>query len=365
MIRNANIILGCAMIVVVCAVYAAAYADDGPVRLEDLPKTGVPKTVPAEEKADAEDSPATLKPTTRPSSTVPSQREERKQDDGKIARRPLIIPDVPVTHPRGHQPRRKGDVRKTLPEDRSTVVARVATIAKDKEGWLVATFESDRFAHPLVPRRLLQCRLLQRLEEILAEHPRGRFRISGETTSDGLHAYLLLRRVSVLENEPSSKPKPSKTEKPRSKKDEKDKPLAKGYTAELIEGLMKDDPGRAIRTEAAPKRTKASNVESVAPAGYTPEPGREYLVVDRIVRVILARQKDDYWYEVRFESDNTLREPPMRVHPCQLLVKAIGLGNQLGHSNLKLEISGEITHYRGRRFLLLRKVIAHREMGRF
>ncbi len=53
MTRNANIILGCAMIVVV---YAAAYADDGPVRLEDLPKTGVPKAAPAEEKADAEDS---------------------------------------------------------------------------------------------------------------------------------------------------------------------------------------------------------------------------------------------------------------------------------------------------------------------
>ena len=60
----------------------------------------------------------------------------------------------------------------------------------------------------------------------------------------------------------------------------------------------------------------------------------------------------------RFESDNTLADEPIRLLPCKLLQKAKRRGG-------RLRISGEITRYQGRRYLLLRKVLPERRMGQF
>ena len=86
-------------------------------------------------------------------------------------------------------------------------------------------------------------------------------------------------------------------------------------------------------------------------------------MVDRVVRIVKCRDGD--WWEAHFQSDNTLREPPLRIHPSLMLVRAQSLSRAMGLADLKLRISGQITYYRGRRFLLLRKLLKQRNMGQF
>ena len=67
------------------------------------------------------------------------------------------------------------------------------------------------------------------------------------------------------------------------------------------------------------------------------------------------------WSLARFEADNALRDPPLRVLPSLLreVAEAKGSDGQV------LRISGEISRYKGRRYLLLRKVLKERQMGQF
>ncbi len=263
------------------------------------------------------------------------------------------------------------------------VTNHLCRIAKEKNSnWLVATFVNTRHQPWQAPRRLLPCRLLERIEDILAKNPKRQFRISGETTIDLKHAYLLLQQVSVVEDDETDEPRTGQTGQKNLSPDEKAK-AAKGSvasasgtdgnsedqrtpdsTGDLRKALLKDDPGRAVRVAPAPERTKTENVRSVAPAGDKPfSHGKKDLVVDRIVRIIKSQDGD--WWEAHFQSDNTLREPPLRIHPSLMLVRAKSLSRAMGLADLKLRISGQITYYRGRRFLLLRKLLKQRNMGQF
>jgi hypothetical protein len=89
---------------------------------------------------------------------------------------------------------------------------------------------------------------------------------------------------------------------------------------------------------------------------------------------------------VRFYADNTLQEPPLRLLPCTELERATkaasganapaankpASGVNTAANNMaagsptttkKFRISGELSEYKGRRYLLLRKVQVERDMG--
>jgi hypothetical protein len=129
--------------------------------------------------------------------------------------------------------------------------------------------------------------------------------------------------------------------------------------------LRRDIPGVPVLSGIRPK-TSRDNEPSVAPLPKADVllPGRAWAVVDRIVTVIPAGR--DGWVRVRFESDNTLREPPMRLLPCGMLRKAERMGATTGRGKTaRLRVSGVTTFYSGERFLLLRKVLRERDLGRF
>ena len=385
MIKWANIVFVFAFgagVLFCAAVRGNAAADSGPVRLENLRKSDVkkPTTQPATQPA----APAVEETKPANTSEAPVQADPRKDfniTEKEIARRLREEPIVPVTPNKGW--RRRGKRAKPLPPEGTAVVNHPCRIAREKDSeWLVVTFENSRDRPWQSPRRLLQCRLLERIEDILTKDPNTRFRISGETTIDLKHAYLLLQQVSVVEDDETDEPRTGMTGQKNLSPDEKARaakgsaPSAGGTdgnsedqptpdsTGDLRKALLKDDPGRAVRVAPAPERTKTENIKSVAPAGKSPfSHGKKELVVDRIVRIIKSQDGD--WWEAHFQSDNTLREPPLRIHPSLMLVRAQSLSRAMGLADLKLRISGQITYYRGRRFLLLRKLLKQRNMGQF
>jgi hypothetical protein len=134
---------------------------------------------------------------------------------------------------------------------------------------------------------------------------------------------------------------------------------------EILNALRRDRLGKPVVPVVRPE-TRRPNEPSVAPVpkGKVLPAGRGWTVVDRLVT--LAPAKRGQWMQVRFQSDNTLREPPMRLLPCGILRKAelIAAAAEKGKT-VRLRISGVITFYRGKRFLLLRKALLERDLGRF
>ena len=87
------------------------------------------------------------------------------------------------------------------------------------------------------------------------------------------------------------------------------------------------------------------------------------VLIDRLVRVV--RDADDGWMTVRFESDNTLQDPPMRLLPCRMLERAEQLAAGKARQTDILRVSGEVYQYKGNNYLLLRKVLPQRDMKQF
>ncbi len=361
-----------------CIVFALCVGDaraevnesesDGPapIKLEDLHKS---------------------QPALQPVETQPAEQPEQPQPvkawsiaDENIDLKLLQTPVVPVTAPKG-APLRKNSKGQPLPVEGTAVTDRKGTIKLDAEsGWMVMTFENQPGRPWVIPRRLLQCSLLEKVEEILEKNPNTRFDVIGETTVFSNNAYLIFRRVAVIDSPPPPKPAPDKTAPqplvtpqngqpetakapPAEPADQKDNAGKTSLTTtELIKAMMKDKPRTALRVDPASDRSVAENVESVAPAGKEPlNPGRKSLVIDRLVRLV----EKGHWWEAHFESDNTLREPPMRVLPNSLLTRGVHLNRQLGQGELKLRVSGEITSYKGRRYLLIRKLLVERDLDQF
>ena len=305
-------------------------------------------------------------PTTRPS---PQPAGQRAETFAQLLRR---RPPVPVTPPKGLPPTGNDTATPagpSRPVEGQAVLGRQGTISKGlASAWYVITFRNNRRLPYEAPRRLLPNRLLEQVEEVLKRDPDAVFKVSGETTTDNEHAYLMLRRVALVEKarldqaDPSD-PGSAATSGGEEKPDAPDGDSA-ATTEDILSGMLRDKPGRALAVAPSPKRTPKENVESVAPARKTPfNPGRKDIVIDRVARVVKSDRGP--WWEARFESDNTLREPPLRILPNRLLEKAKQMSRVLGFSDLQLRISGEVTWYTGRRYLLLRKLIRQRDMGQF
>ncbi len=290
------------------------------------------------------------------------------------ARRMLLDrPPVPVTEPT--VARRRPDRPEPPAREGTMVVDRLARLEYHPEtGWYLTRFadEPDRPDQP--PRWVLPCRLLQRMERIHADTPDAWFRVSGETTTQDAKAYVLPRKVIVVarrsgEPAPNRSPAVTPDTRPADDEDESgpDRPTPKpGSAADVAERLLSQRPGRPVLTPVEDPTPSADEGESVAPPaqGRTLPPGRGRMVVDRLVRIEPGSAKK--WMRAVFEADNTLREPPMRMLPCRLLDDAERLARSARLAGgLRLRVSGEMTFYKGRRYLLLRKMMREREMDQF
>lgn len=138
----------------------------------------------------------------------------------------------------------------------------------------------------------------------------------------------------------------------------------KSPTADDLLGEMLDPPagqqpagGRPLPApEDAPKTDATSGDGAVKPAAPTVGLMREgTFIVDRVGR--LTRAPDGGAAEFTFEADGqALQDPPVVIIPNQKLMSmedAVRGANR----DLRFRITGQVTEYRGRNYVLLEKVI--------
>jgi len=248
------------------------------------------------------------------------------------------------------------------PSDLPIVDRRCRMRVDPENGWAILEFENASGLATLGPHRILPCRRLERLEQLAAKDPAVVFRVSGEVAIFQRQAYILPRTLAVdspLANAQASPAtlSPSAATGKTAAKPVADEP-ASDANASSSEGVMRaltrNRPAKPVLM-AAGGAELIPETQSVAPlpeASAASE--RTAMVVARVVRAF--RGSDPAWWEARFESDNTLLDRPMRLLPCRLLERAQKTPG-------RLNVTGEITYYKGRAYLLLRKLLPERDMG--
>jgi len=280
----------------------------------------------------------------------------------------LSRPPVPVTRPRGAG-KKVPRVGSRLPVDGSGLNNRTCRLSgPDPHGWRSLLFEPGPDKVRPQPRRVLPCRLLEQMEVVVAKQPKTVFRIWGENTVYLNRLYLLPLAVSVVQDSPApppAKPKvPAEADKstspPPARPDVPAKPGEPVDVDDVVRELLRDKPERAIVVPVGPGKVTKGSDGAVAPGVKSPAVrARGRIVVDRLVRMEL-RDSRRTWSVVRFEADNTLAEPPMRLLPCGKLARAEAL-----EADGLLRVTGRVTSYKGHRYLLLRKVLGQHRLGRF
>jgi len=279
-------------------------------------------------------------------------------DDENVSRLLEDRPPPPVIRPEGS---RRPIVPPKLPPDGSMVIGRRCRIEPlGDTAWKVIRFEDEPNVPSLKPRIALPCELLEEMERQLAASPGVAFRVSGENAVYQNRVFFLLRKVNVERPVPSApphEPEPSASSQPTT--DEAGL-SSRSIAARLLE-QAKDRPVFSD-ANAVEADLNAPSVAPVPTETSIPVVSGD-LVVDRVVR-ILYEDAPGGWLTARFEGDNNLQEPPVRLLPCRLLE----VPEQMAHlprryKGVKYRISGELLRYKGRRYLLLRKRIREHEMG--
>jgi len=289
---------------------------------------------------------------------------------------PLDIRPAGVIEPRGGAPVRAR--RPKLPPEGTMVIDRLCRIETDPSGWVLLTFPDEKDKKPIRPRWALPNKLLEEMEKLDADNvwagrPENRmsFRLSGETTVHRGRLFLLIRRVAMVAGpgdkdranaatgSSSGPPEVAGGGEAATRTRAATRPREKGpSSAKLMRALLNEkNPTPVIIT---PRGTEpdASGVNSVAPRAKRPviAPATRNIIVDRLVTIQPAGVGK--WCNATFEADNTLREPPARLLPCLMLTWVARV-----RRSDRLRITGEITNYKGRRFLLMRKAIVERPLG--
>jgi hypothetical protein len=258
-----------------------------------------------------------------------------------------------------------------LPPEGSKIVDRLCRIIPDPSGWVLVRFPADGERKAIRPRWALPNAPLEALEALQAKNPKMMFRVSGEMTLYRNNSFVLIRRVAIVdppeEPEPEVSPQPLTSIKPIPASQPASKPATQPTSqpatapssADLMKALLAEKNPTPVILPRQKKKIDAAKVKSVAPGakGDVIEPATARLIVDRLMTI---RKTDRArWREATFEADNTLREPPVLLLPCRLLAYA-----EIQPPSKRLRVTGEVTKYKGKRYMLLRKVVIERVMNR-
>jgi hypothetical protein len=86
-----------------------------------------------------------------------------------------------------------------------------------------------------------------------------------------------------------------------------------------------------------------------------------YMIIDRVGRIHFDPEGLQWLFT--FEADGgSLLEPPLTLHPCRLL-EIMENAVERSSESLRFRISGQISQYQGRNYLLLRKVLMVYDLG--
>ena len=239
--------------------------------------------------------------------------------------------------------------------------------------WLVAHVDAQGDL-PEQTFWLLPCAVLEEMEKAFAHDAKAVFQVSGETMDYKDLKFLLVTAATILPTEEALAPVvvpdvQSATEpaEPTSLPSAYSQPASApadefSVPQEIMQRMLREKRGKPILTPSV--AVVANDAPSLAPGAQTPlASGRRQMLANRTIRVF--PDSDGRWMTGRFLSDNTLQEPPMRLLPCPLLQRAETL-TEANHKNAQmLKVSGEILTYKGQNYLLLRKVLATRDMNQF
>jgi len=280
--------------------------------------------------------------------------------------------EVPVSDPVGSPP---ADTGPKLPLNASPVVNRRCMLAREpKTDWAVIRLLDDETdGKETVYRWAMPTRILEEMEKIVADRPDAIFRVSGENIISSGRPFLLIRKATVMvqpapaepaddEDAPADDPADGSTDEPTDEPD--DEP---GSSSDVGERLLEEGAGAPVLPPSRDVYEDQDQPPSQAPVDEQEvlHPGVGHMVVSR--RVIILPVGQGNWLEAVFEADNAGNEPPLRLLPCAILPPPAGgeTGAALSKPIKRYIVTGEITQYRDRRYLLLRKAIPMRDMGEF
>lgn len=310
--------------------------------------------------------PSGQRPTTLASlATLASRASQghRIASDDELDRMLLDNPAVPITKPRSTM---RAKAKPQTPTPGSIVSDRRCRIVfKPDTGWYILTFLPDPSQQPAqatMPRRVLPCKWLEAVDRELEGSKSGVFEVSGETTVYKGRAFILLRSVKTKrKGRPAAK---APTTRPAATLPAK-APETESSADDILAAMLRKRPGRPV--SVVDDSELILPAPSVAPIAGRPQldEDRGNMRIDRLVTI--AKSADHEWFEARFESDNTLQEQPVRLLPCKKLEEAERGAIRPGFRRriVRMRITGELTHYKNHRYMLLRKVIRHRDMGQF
>ncbi len=267
---------------------------------------------------------------------------------------------IPVTETVDGEPEDSGPA---LPVAGSMLNNRRCTISMDAaSGWVLVTFLPADDLPDEMPRWALPNNMLAAMISAVAARPEAIFHASGENTNYDGRPFILLRQVTI---ESTHVPPALADDDDDADDDDAAADTDETTSDDVLEVLYEDSPGEPVLPPSAEPYEDRDQSESVAPDDEDAQvyhPGRGNMVVDRII--IVMATGEGKWMEAAFESDNTGNEPPLRLLPSSMLAEAERLTAAKPMEAVRFHVSGEITEYKSRRYLLIRKLIEYRDMGR-
>lgn len=271
-----------------------------------------------------------------------------------VRARPAYRASVPVTDPTAAA---KAPRAATVGTPEYLIQDRPAELRRDDEiGWFMLEFAPQPDQADLPPQRVLPGPMLAAMERLQEEMGGPTFMVSGESTRYHGHQYILVRNLLVADS-PSPPAAPTEAASPPAQTPSQAQPAATA-SADILQRMMQDLPARPVGL-AEPENEQPSAAPSVAPGAgrQTPRADRGDMIIDRLGWIVPSHAQPG-WFEFRFVSDNTLADCPLLILPSLLLQRnesAVG----------KMRMSGEIVRYRGRTYLLPRKLLGERDLGQF
>ena len=334
------------------------------VYVEVEPDQTAPAEPPPPPPGEADDDPAP--PVVQPPSQLPAWSQRYPElinprqggQEGDSAGGLLDRQTIPVTEPA------EGDSGEgpALPVAGSILSDRLCRVSKDEaSGWVLATFPPEEGLPDETPRWALPNRMLAEMVRTAEDRPDAVFRVTGENTIYKGRPFILLQMASI-----ESQRVPAGAGDSSSDSDDGEDGSIDGRldSDAILMELLRDRPGEPVLPETSQPYEQREQAPSAAPEGDEEQvyhPGRGNMVIDRIIVVMPTGHGE--WMEAAFESDNTGNEPPLRLLPSSMLAQAEGLAASKPMEAVRFHVSGEITEYHERRYLLIRKLIEQRDMG--
>jgi len=288
----------------------------------------------------------------------------RPDDESGLHKTLLERPAVPVTAPsEGEAPSPAGP---DLPPAGSMLIDQPCRLVMvGGETWRIARLEPLEGAAEPTACWVLPCRLLEEMQAAAAANPNVRFRVSGELTGYDQQVFVLPRKAVAQLAEIAAKPSPPAGNAPQPASQPAAAEQGPATSDEVLKHLRAERAGAPVLAPSPQEPRPPTSHYSAAPqaSGETLSVTEGGLIIDRRARVLPSPHT--LWWLVRFEADNTLKERPLRLLPCRLLQQAQGYWAGGAGETRVYRVSGEVTEYEGRQYLLLRKLLPDRDLGRF